>query len=146
MELKVDGHSPCTQGTGVLSGNDLHSMGESIHGASSYSDLLVSGRGGCFCCCPASHGLRAPLPASLSQDQGAAEMQASLQTPTKTVGFRLQIRNPVGNFLLNFYWSMFALLHCGILCSPQSESPYLCKRMKLEQSLNTICKNKLQMD
>ena len=81
MELKVDGHSPCTQGTGVLSGHDLHSMGESIHGASSYSDLLVSGRGGCFCCCPASHGLRAPLPASLSQDQGAAEMQASPPNP-----------------------------------------------------------------
>ena len=78
--------------------------------------------------------------------KGLPRCKPPLQTPTKTVGFRLQIRNPVGNFLLNFYWSMFALVHCGILCSPQSESPYLCKRMKLEQSLNTIYKNKLQMD
>ena len=38
-------------------------------------------RGGCFCCCPASHGLRALLPASLSQDQGAAEMWASPPNP-----------------------------------------------------------------
>lgn len=40
---------------------------------------LAGGR--CFCCCPASHGLWALLPVSLTQDQGAAEMRASLPNP-----------------------------------------------------------------